>query len=57
MSELFEVKKMEFDNKRVVVVGSEFNFWLNEEDDVYDELFGKRDDTPSLETKPPTEEY
>lgn len=46
MRESYETKIAKVEkNNHVVVVGSEFNFWLNEEDDVYDELTRKDEST------------
>lgn len=33
------IEKIKHDPSRSVSVGSEFDFWLNDKDDIYDELY------------------
>lgn len=41
MNEKQEGQKVRFDADKVIVLGPSFDFWLNEEDDVYDELYAE----------------
>ncbi len=38
-----EEQKVRFDADKVIVLGPAFDFWLNEEDDIYDELYAERE--------------
>ena len=38
-----EGQKVRIDADKVIVLGPSFDFWLNEEDDIYDELYVKRE--------------
>ncbi len=49
MAENRERQKISFEAKRVVTLGPNFDFWINEEDDIYDELYTKKAETgPNL---------
>jgi hypothetical protein len=39
MKTIRENEKVRYDPKLIVPVGSEYDFWLNEEDDIYDVLY------------------
>lgn len=43
MDKSHELPKEKQDPKKAIVVGPEFDFWLNEEDDIYDEVYGETD--------------
>ena len=34
---------MQFDADKIVIRGPAFDFWLNDEDDIYDGLYGERE--------------
>lgn len=36
-----EEQKVRFDPDKIVVLGPTFDFWLSEEDDIYDEFYGE----------------
>ena len=36
-------QKVRFDEDKLIVLGPSFDFWLNEEDDIYDELYAERE--------------
>ncbi|MCI0184767.1 hypothetical protein MM817_03064 [Acidibacillus sp. S0AB] len=42
MAENPERQKISFEANRVVTLGSNFHFWINDEDDIYDELYAKK---------------
>lgn len=43
MDNLNDLPKVKHDPEKSIVVGPEFDFWLNEEDDIYDELYREKD--------------
>lgn len=49
------IDKVPYDPEKTVVVGPEYNFWLNEEDDIYDELY--RQQNTDQEQRPKTRWY
>lgn len=45
MEKDLEGHTVSFDEEKIIVVGPSFEFWLNEEDDVYDELYSEKTKT------------
>ena len=48
MEKKSQERKVQFDEDKIVVLGPSFDFWLNEEDDIYDELYGETETGTSI---------